>query len=71
MKIGVAREIKPDEYRVALTPAGALELINHGHEVTIEAGAGVGSSFPDDAYDARRRGDRERRRRVGARPTCC
>jgi alanine dehydrogenase len=50
MKIGVAREIKPDEYRVALTPAGALELINHGHEVTIEAGAGVGSSFPDDAY---------------------
>jgi alanine dehydrogenase len=50
MKIGVAREIKPDEYRVALTPAGALELINHGHEVTIEAGAGVGSSFSDDAY---------------------
>jgi alanine dehydrogenase len=50
MKIGVAREIKQDEYRVALTPAGALELINHGHEVTIEAGAGVGSSFADDAY---------------------
>jgi alanine dehydrogenase len=50
MKIGVAREIKPDEYRVALTPAGALELINHGHEVTIETGAGTGSSFADDAY---------------------
>jgi alanine dehydrogenase len=50
MKIGVAREIKPDEYRVALTPAGALELINHGHEVTIETGAGTGSSFTDEAY---------------------
>jgi len=50
MKIGVAREIKPDEYRVALTPAGALELINHGHEVTIETGAGTGSSFADEAY---------------------
>ena len=50
MKIGVAKEIKPDEYRVALTPAGALELINQGHEVSIETGAGVGSSFSDDAY---------------------
>ncbi|MDX6475965.1 MAG: alanine dehydrogenase [Gaiellaceae bacterium] len=50
MRIGVAREIKPDEYRVALTPAGALELINNGHEVTIETGAGVGSSFPDETY---------------------
>ena len=50
MKIGVAKEIKPDEYRVALTPAGALELINHGHDVTVETGAGAGSSFPDDAY---------------------
>jgi alanine dehydrogenase len=50
MRIGVASEIKTDEYRVALTPAGALELINHGHEVAIETGAGVGSSFPDDAY---------------------
>ena len=51
MKIGVAKEIKPDEYRVALTPAGALELINRGHEVTIEQGAGLGSAFPDDAYE--------------------
>jgi alanine dehydrogenase len=50
MRIGVAKEIKPDEYRVALTPAGALELINHGHQVTIENGAGDGSSFPDEAY---------------------
>jgi alanine dehydrogenase len=51
MKIGVAKEIKQDEYRVALTPAGALELINGGHEVTVETGAGVGSAFPDEAYE--------------------
>ena len=52
MRIGVAKEIKPDEYRVALTPAGALELVRGGHEVTVEAGAGVGSQFPDNAYGA-------------------
>ena len=50
MRIGVAKEIKPDEYRVALTPAGALELIRSGHEVSVETGAGMGSAFPDDAY---------------------
>ena len=51
MRIGVAKEIKPDEYRVALTPAGALELINRGHDVAVESGAGVGSSFADAAYE--------------------
>src|SRR3954453_19240662 len=50
MKIGVAKEIKSDEYRVALTPAGALELKNRGHDVAIEQGAGVGSSFSDSDY---------------------
>ncbi len=50
MKIGVAKEIKPDEYRVALTPAGALELAQRGHEVVVEQGAGEGSAFPDEAY---------------------
>ena len=50
MKVGVAKEIKPDEYRVALTPAGALELIQHGHDVVVETGAGEGSAFPDSAY---------------------
>src|SRR6266571_7197741 len=50
MKIGVAREIKSDEYRVALTPAGALELRNRGHDVLIETGAGEGSAFDDDSY---------------------
>src|SRR5207245_57314 len=52
MKIGVAKEIKTDEYRVALTPAGAHELAQRGHEVTIERGAGEGSAYPDDAYVA-------------------
>jgi len=51
VQIGVAKEIKQDEYRVALTPAGALELHNRGHEVVIETGAGDGSSFPDAAYE--------------------
>jgi alanine dehydrogenase len=50
MKVGVVKEIKPDEYRVALTPAGARELVQGGHDVVVESGAGEGSSFPDDAY---------------------
>src|SRR5262245_62575574 len=52
MKIGVAKEIKSDEYRVALTPAGARELADAGHDVLVEQGAGDGSAFPDDAYEA-------------------
>ena len=51
MRIGVAREIKAQEHRVALTPAGARELVQRGHEVLVETGAGVGSAFPDDAYE--------------------
>src|SRR5205807_6059019 len=52
MKIGVAKEIKADEYRVALTPAGARELVQRGHDVLVEAGAGEGSAFSDDVYRA-------------------
>jgi len=51
VRIGVAREIKTDEYRVALTPAGARELVQRGHEVFIETGAGDGSSMPDGDYE--------------------
>jgi alanine dehydrogenase len=51
VRIGVAKEVKRDEYRVALTPAAALELINVGHEVVVETGAGNGSAFADDAYE--------------------
>ena len=51
MRIGVAREIKTDEYRVALTPAGARELVQKGHEVIVEYGAGEGSAMPDEDYE--------------------
>jgi alanine dehydrogenase len=51
LRIGVAKEIKTDEYRVALTPAGARELVQKGHEVIIETAAGDGSSFPDAEYE--------------------
>ena len=51
MRIGVAREIKPQEYRVALTPAGARELVQRGHEVLVETDAGAGSAFSDEAYE--------------------
>ena len=52
MRVGVVTEIKDDEYRVALTPAGTRELAEHGHEVLIESGAGEGSALPDSAYEA-------------------
>jgi alanine dehydrogenase len=51
LRIGVAKEIKTDEYRVALTPAGARELVQAGHEVLIETTAGDGSSFFDNDYE--------------------
>ncbi len=50
MKIGVAREIKNNENRVALTPAGVDRLKGEGHEVWIEKGAGLGSGLADAAY---------------------
>jgi alanine dehydrogenase len=52
MKVGVPTEIKTDEYRVALTPAGVRELVDNGHEVIIQAGAGQGSTIPDGEYTA-------------------
>jgi alanine dehydrogenase len=52
VKVGVPREIKADEYRVALTPAGARELVQRGHDVIVETGAGEGSAFTDAAYEA-------------------
>jgi len=52
MVIGVPTEIKQDEYRVALTPAGARELVARGHEVLVQAGAGAGSAIADDDYVA-------------------
>ena len=52
MKIGVPREVKNNEFRVAITPAGVHELVRHGHEVVIEHEAGVGSSIPDETFVA-------------------
>jgi alanine dehydrogenase len=52
MKVGVPTEIKTDEYRVALTPAGTRELKEHGHEVVIQAGAGKGSTVADSEFEA-------------------
>jgi alanine dehydrogenase len=52
MKVGVPTEIKPDEYRVAITPAGVREMVEHGHEVLIQAGAGEGSAVADAHYEA-------------------
>ena len=49
MKVGVPTEVKLDEYRVALTPAGVRELVDAGHQVYVQSGAGVGSSISDDA----------------------
>jgi len=51
MRIGVPKEIKSDEYRVALPPAGAETLTKAGHEVFVEKGAGLGSGFTDDFYE--------------------
>jgi alanine dehydrogenase len=52
VKVGVPREVKNHEYRVAITPAGAHEFVRHGHEVQIETGAGAGSSITDDDFRA-------------------
>ena len=49
MRVGVPTEIKTDEYRVALTPAGVRELSDAGHEVFVQSGAGEGSAISDDA----------------------
>ena len=50
MKVGIPREIKNHEYRVAITPAGVFELVRNGHTVVIESDAGVGSSIPNADY---------------------
>jgi alanine dehydrogenase len=52
MRIGVPTEIKSDEYRVAVTPAGVRELSEHGHDVLVQTGAGEGSAIADADYEA-------------------
>ena len=50
MKIGLPKEIKDNEYRVGLTPAGVNALVGAGHEVFVQKTAGEGSGFPDEQY---------------------
>src|SRR6185295_13721164 len=50
MRVGVPKEIKTNEHRVGLTPAGVRELKSHGHEVLVQAGAGAGVGLADDLY---------------------
>ena len=50
MRVGVPREIKPDEYRVGLPPTAVREYVAHGHEVLVEAGAGEGAGYSDALY---------------------
>ena len=52
MKIGCPTEIKPQEFRVGMTPDAAREAVAHGHEVIIQTGAGMGAGFTDDDYVA-------------------
>lgn len=52
MHVGIPTEIKNNEYRVAITPAGVAELVKHGHEVLIQAGAGEGSAIADNDFKA-------------------
>ncbi len=49
-KVGIPREVKNHEYRVAITPAGAHELVRHGHDVYVEQDAGLGSSIPNEDF---------------------
>ena len=50
MLVGIPREVKNNEYRVAITPAGVHELVRHGHQVVIESDAGAGSSITNEDY---------------------
>ncbi|MEP7178685.1 MAG: alanine dehydrogenase, partial [Pseudonocardiales bacterium] len=52
MKVGIPREVKNHEYRVAITPSGVHELVRHGHDVVVERDAGVGSSIPNEDFVA-------------------
>ena len=52
MKVAIPKEVKNNEFRVAITPAGVHDLVAHGHTVTVQTGAGTGSSIPDADYVA-------------------
>lgn len=52
MKVGIPSEVKNNEFRVGITPAGVKDLVANGHEVQVQKGAGLGSGIPDEAYVA-------------------
>ncbi|MBX3079317.1 MAG: alanine dehydrogenase [Cryobacterium sp.] len=52
MKVAIPKEIKNNEFRVAITPAGVHDLVANGHDVIVETGAGIGSSITDDEYES-------------------
>jgi len=66
--IGVPKEVKDTEYRVALTPEGARELTHSGHQVLIQEGAGNGSNIPQERYVRAGARSSTRPRRCGTRP---
>ena len=69
MVIGIPKEIKAEETRVAITPSGVAALVAHGHRVVIETQAGVGSSIPDEQYAAAGAHIQGSAQRSGRRPT--
>lgn len=71
MRIAVPTEVKNNEYRVAITPVGVHELVAAGHEVVVQAGAGVGSALPDEAYVAQGRRSFRTPTRRGPAPRWC
>ena len=71
MRVGIPTEIKNNEYRVAITPAGVAELTRRGHEVLIQAGAGEGSAISDSDFKAAAHRSSAPPTRSGPRPTCC
>jgi alanine dehydrogenase len=68
VKVGVPTEIKADEYRVALTPSGVRELVERGHEVVVQSGAGEGSAIADPTMRRRARSRCPTPTRSSARP---
>ena len=71
MRISVPTEVKNNEYRVALTPAGVHDLVASGHEVFVQRGAGLGSSMPDAEYEAAGARSSTTRPMSGRVPSCC
>ena len=71
MRVGIPTEIKNNEFRVAITPAGVAELARRGHEVIIQSGAGDGSAITDAISRPPAQKSSAPPNRCGPRPICC